>query len=126
MYPYAPGIAAFGSNCIKHQPPPASPLWGMSTEIIQAYSRSGLNWWRKWPRCRSAGRFPARIWQGAGIQQPRIQSVSHDWVWENGVDQLQLRVVTDIELDPKAPTFDRRLVDEVMRSMALKATVGMA
>jgi hypothetical protein len=49
---------------------------------------------------------------------PRIQAIAHDWVWERGNYEIHVRVITDLELDPNAEGFDRKLVDAVMLSLS--------
>lgn len=47
----------------------------------------------------------------------RIRSIEHEWIVESGVFEIALRVHTDLELDPHAEGFNRRLVDEVVQAV---------
>ena len=48
----------------------------------------------------------------------RVQAIIHEWVWNSGNYEIQIRAVVDIELNPNASGFDRHLVDEVMLSVS--------
>ena len=51
------------------------------------------------------------------MPHPRIKSRALEWHWDRGPSTIQLRVVTDLELDPGAKGYDRKLVDDVMRAI---------
>jgi hypothetical protein len=52
------------------------------------------------------------------MPHPRVQAIDYEWVWSSGNYEIQVRAVTDVELNPNAPNFDRRLIDEVMVSVS--------
>jgi hypothetical protein len=52
------------------------------------------------------------------MPHPRVRTITHEWVWSSGNYEIQVRASADIELDPNAPGFDRRLVDEIMVSIS--------
>ena len=52
------------------------------------------------------------------MPHPRVQAIIHEWMWSSGNYEIQVRAITDIELNPNATGFDRRLVDELMVSVS--------
>jgi hypothetical protein len=56
----------------------------------------------------------------------RIRSFGHEWVWEAGRFEIELRVYTDLPLNPSAEGFDRRAVDDLVAAVRRAPTFGGA
>ena len=56
----------------------------------------------------------------------RIRSFGYEWVWQAGRFEIELRVYTDLQLNPTGEGFDRRAVDDVVAAVRRAPTVGGA
>lgn len=48
---------------------------------------------------------------------PSIRTVSYEWVWEAGRYVIELRIYTDLDLNPLGEKFDRRGIDDIVSAV---------